>query len=97
MRIAIAAALLIAAQALSACTAETEPAPVTAPAPAPAAAGEYPLATCPVSGEPLGSMGDPVKVSFEGVEVRLCCKNCVKEFDRDPKKFADMVVAARKK
>ena len=108
MRIA-AVALLAAAAVLSACKAE--PAPVAAPAPAPApadagvkapeaapaAAEAYPLDTCPVSGEKLGSMGDPVVVSHEGVEVRLCCKGCLKEFNADPKKFADIVTAARKK
>lgn len=101
MRIAAPAALLLAA-ALSACQADPgpspgpapEPAPAPSPAPAPAAA--YPLDTCPVSGEKLGSMGDPVVVDHGGVEVRLCCRGCLKAFNADPKKYADMVTAARK-
>lgn len=46
---------------------------------------------CPVSGEELGSMGDPVVVSHEGKEVKLCCDSCVAEFKADPAKFAAMV------
>jgi hypothetical protein len=34
---------------------------------------------CPVSGEPLGSMGTPVKVMVKDQPVFLCCKNCVKK------------------
>lgn len=46
----------------------------------------YPLETCPVSGEKLGSMGDPIILTDEGREVRLCCKGCVRSFERDPEK-----------
>lgn len=31
---------------------------------------------CPVSGEPLGSMGTPVKVNVNGRDVFLCCAGC---------------------
>ena len=65
-------------------------------APAPTA-GDYPLKTCVVSGEALGSMGEPVKVSHEGREIRLCCKNCEKGFQKDPAKFAKMVEDAAAK
>lgn len=40
---------------------------------------------CPVSGEHLGSMGMPIKVSAEGKDLYLCCKGCKEEFDKDPK------------
>lgn len=43
----------------------------------------YTLSTCPVSGEPLGSMGDPIIKEFDGREVRLCCKMCVSKFEKD--------------
>lgn len=46
---------------------------------------------CPVSGEELGSMGDPVVVSHEGKEIKLCCASCVDEFNADPAKFSAMV------
>lgn len=41
--------------------------------------------TCLVSGENLGSMGVPVKVSHDGKSAFLCCKGCVKDFEKDPK------------
>ncbi|MCP5517311.1 MAG: TRASH domain-containing protein [Verrucomicrobiales bacterium] len=47
----------------------------------------YPLKTCLVSGEELGSMGKPVGFVYQGQEVRLCCKGCRKDFDKDPKAF----------
>lgn len=44
----------------------------------------YPLTTCPVSGEELTSMGKPFDTVHEGRLVRLCCKSCVKDFQKDP-------------
>lgn len=53
--------------------------------PAEAVVGDpYTLDTCPVSGEKLGSMGDPVVKVHEGREVRLCCKGCVSKLDKEP-------------
>ena len=43
--------------------------------------------TCPVTGEELGSMGDAIKVSYKGKEVKLCCEGCVKKFNADPEKY----------
>jgi Cu(I)/Ag(I) efflux system membrane fusion protein len=43
--------------------------------------------TCPVSGEDLGSMGTPVKVSGAGKTVFLCCEGCRKRFEADPEKY----------
>ncbi|CAN5892214.1 hypothetical protein BH11VER1_BH11VER1_01050 [soil metagenome] len=54
-------------------------------------AKSYPLQTCVISGEKLGSMGAPVKVSHDGTEVQLCCKNCIEDFNKDPAKYAKMV------
>jgi hypothetical protein len=31
---------------------------------------------CPVSGEGLGTMGTPIKVSVAGQEVFICCESC---------------------
>ena len=46
------------------------------------------LATCPVSGEKLGGdMGKPYVFTYQGQEVKLCCKSCKKDFDKDPNKF----------
>jgi len=41
--------------------------------------------SCPVSGEPLGSMGKPWKVSALGRSFYLCCKGCEKDVKADPK------------
>lgn len=39
---------------------------------------------CIVSGEELGSMGDPVNYKYDGREIQFCCKSCVKQFEADP-------------
>jgi len=52
-------------------------------------AGEKEIAlaqiVCPVSGEHLGSMGKPVKVSAEGKTFLICCKGCTEDITKDPK------------
>jgi len=50
-------------------------------------ADEYPLTTCVVSGEELGSMGDAVVHEHEGTTVKFCCKSCIPEFEKDPAKY----------
>ena len=47
----------------------------------------YPLTTCLVSGEKLGSMGKPVELNYQGTEVRFCCAMCVDQFKKDPAKY----------
>jgi YHS domain-containing protein len=39
---------------------------------------------CPVSGENLGSMGVPLKITAEGQTFYLCCGGCKKEVTADP-------------
>ena len=39
---------------------------------------------CPVRGEPLGSMGAPVKLPLNGQPVFLCCKGCIGKAEKDP-------------
>ncbi len=43
----------------------------------------YTLATCPVSGGKLGSMGDPVVKVYDGREIRFCCAGCVPKFEAE--------------
>ncbi|MBZ0171806.1 MAG: hypothetical protein K8E66_05455 [Phycisphaerales bacterium] len=43
----------------------------------------YTLDTCPVSGQKLGSMGDPIVKKYEGREVRFCCGSCIGKFEAD--------------
>ncbi len=49
--------------------------------------GPYTLNTCPVSGEALGGMGDPIIKMVDGREVRLCCKKCVGKFEANKEKY----------
>jgi hypothetical protein len=42
---------------------------------------------CPVTGEKLGSMGDPVKVYIDGQPVYLCCKGCLAKVKKDPETY----------
>ena len=43
---------------------------------------------CPVSGKPLGSMGDPVAVDVNGQKLYVCCAGCVNAVKSDPAKYA---------
>ena len=74
--------LTIAVLSLTACAEGTKP---------------YPLTTCVVSGEKLGEMGKPVKVTSDGTEVQLCCKSCIKDFNKDPAKYVKLVKDAAAK
>ncbi|MBC8245890.1 MAG: hypothetical protein H8E20_16060 [Verrucomicrobia bacterium] len=47
----------------------------------------YPLDVCIVSGNKLGSMGDPYKFEHEGREIKLCCKPCIRKFNKNPEKY----------
>jgi len=56
------------------------------------------LKTCPVSGEKLdGDMGKPYVFTYQDQEVKLCCKGCKKDFDKDPAKYLKLIRAADKK
>src|SRR5947207_5709276 len=54
------------------------------------------LTTCPVSGEKLGDMGKPFVFDYQGQEVKLCCKSCKKDFDKDPAKYIKKIEAGEK-
>lgn len=56
-----------------------------------AASDEYPLKDCVVSGEPLGSMGDPYVIEHEGTTVKFCCKACLPKFNKDPETYVAKV------
>jgi membrane fusion protein, copper/silver efflux system len=46
---------------------------------------------CPVTLEPLGSMGKPVKVIVQNEEVMICCKGCANRIQRLADKMLEMV------
>jgi YHS domain-containing protein len=68
----------------------------TATAPATPAATPYPIDTCAVSGEKLGSMGEAVVLVYEGREIKFCCNGCVKTFKKDPAKYLAKIDEAAK-
>lgn len=73
--------------------------------PAPAPLGQLPPAapaaryggqrTCPVMGDILGEMGEPIPVAVKGQTVYVCCKGCVGKVQRDPDKYLAIVNAER--
>ena len=74
--------------------------PEAAASEATAKASAYPIKHCVVSGEELGSMGNPVVKTNDGREVQFCCNGCVKTFEKDQakymKKLDDAIIAAQK-
>lgn len=57
----------------------------------------YTLKTCAVSGEKLDEMGKPYVFTHEGREIKLCCKDCLKDFKKDPAKYIKKIEAAEAK
>ena len=47
----------------------------------------YPLDKCVVSDEKLGEHGKPYTFTSDGQEVKLCCKDCLKDFKKDKAKY----------
>ena len=45
--------------------------------------------SAPVRGEPLDSMGGPVRVELEGKVVFVCCKGCINSLRKDPAKYLE--------
>ena len=76
---ALALATTIAVVAFGVFAADQKPAPKAKP---------YPLKTCIVSDEPLGGEhGEPYAFVHEGQEIKLCCKPCLKDFNKEPAKY----------
>ena len=59
----------------------------------------YPLKTCVVSDEEINDKGDMKPYAFvqDGREVKLCCKSCLKDFNKDKAKYMAKIEAAEKK
>lgn len=57
----------------------------------------YPLTTCIISGDKLGEMGKPAVLVVEDQEVQFCCKSCIKDFNKDPKKYLKEIAEKAKK
>lgn len=63
-----------------------------------AKAKPYPLDTCIVSGEKLGADADmkPYSFVYKGQEIKLCCKGCLKDFDKEPATYLKKLAEAPK-
>ena len=51
--------------------------------------------SCPVTGEPLDSMGGAIPVTVKGETIKVCCQGCVKAVTKDPDKYLAIVHAER--
>jgi len=47
----------------------------------------YPLKTCIVTDNALGSMGDERRFVHNGQELKVCCKPCIAKFKKNPGKY----------
>ena len=59
----------------------------------------YPLDKCLVSGEKIGADKDmkPHVFTVDGQEVKLCCKSCLKDFNKEKAKYMAQIAEAQKK
>jgi YHS domain-containing protein len=57
----------------------------------------YPLKTCVVSDEKFeGSEMKPHEFVYEGQTIKLCCKSCLKDFNKEPAKYLKKIAEAQK-
>lgn len=52
---------------------------------------------CVETGEPLGSMGTPIKLTIKGQPVFICCKGCQKDAEEHPDQTLAKVEELKKK
>jgi YHS domain-containing protein len=52
---------------------------------------------CPVSGDVLGAMGKPYKVTVQGKTVFLCCSGCEEELRKNPEKYLSKLESPKNK
>jgi hypothetical protein len=57
----------------------------------------YSLNTCVVSGEKFGGDMKPYSLTYEGREIKLCCKGCATTFEKDRAGYLKKIEAAEKK
>lgn len=70
------------------------PAPTAVSAAGPAPVGLFGgQKRCPVTGEGLGSMGEPLAVTVGGRAVYVCCRGCAERAQADPAKTLAAVAA----
>jgi uncharacterized protein (TIGR03000 family) len=52
---------------------------------------------CPITGDPLGTLGVPEKIMLKGQPVFLCCKDCIEKAKADPDKTLAQVKELKEK
>lgn len=57
----------------------------------------YVLKVCPVSDEKLGGEMKPHVFEYKGREIKLCCKDCLADFNKEPAKFIKKIETAEAK
>ena len=66
--------------------------------PADKKAKPYPLAKCVVSDEKFEDSGmTPHEFVYQGQTIKLCCKSCLKDFNKEPAKYLKKMEEAAKK
>ena len=63
----------------------------------PAKLKPYTLKTCVVSGDKLGEMAPPYVFRYKDREIKFCCKDCVKDFQKDPAQYLKKIEKAEAK
>ncbi len=79
--------LSAAAPLLSSCSTPAGPTNATFGATASSGVKPYPLKTCIVTDNGLGSMGDERRIVNEGREIKFCCEPCIDKFLKNPAKY----------
>lgn len=72
---------------LSSCASTSSPAGASTASASTGGVKAYPLKTCVVTGNDLGSMGDEQRIVYQGQEVKFCCTPCVEKFKKNPEKY----------
>lgn len=54
----------------------------------------YPLSKCIVSDDAFDH-DKPVVFAYQGQEIKLCCKDCRKDFDQDPAKYLTKLASVK--
>ena len=62
-----------------------------------AKAKPYPLDMCIVTDEKLDGHGKPYVFPHEGQEIKMCCKDCLKDFKKEPAKYLKKITDSGKK
>ena len=52
----------------------------------------YPLKTCIVTDNDLGSMGDEQRFVYNGQEIKICCGDCKDQFLKNPAKYVAKLI-----